>query len=240
MAKYKKIKIKKILSNGKLQVNTADDLSNYRFGKLIALNIIGSDDGAIWECLCDCGERHNVKAKSLVAGTTKSCGCLQRETVTTHGMTNTPEFLAWESMRSRCYDKKDPAYKHYHKRVITVCSGWRNSFQTFFNDLGSKPHKNLSLDRINNDFGYNCGHCLECKESGFRLNCRWATAKTQARNRSDNRIIEINGIKKCRVEWAEIYNISQSRIYRREKAGMNIIEAITSPIRKYHRHEHSH
>lgn len=70
------------------------------------------------------------------------------------------------------------------------------------------------------------------------MNCRWATQKIQTRNTSYNRIIEIDGIKKCLIEWAEYYKIRPNRIFKREKTGMSIQEAITKPVQKYTRREH--
>ena len=32
-----------------------------------------------YRCVCDCGETRNVSGATLVAGTSRSCGCLQRE-----------------------------------------------------------------------------------------------------------------------------------------------------------------
>lgn len=61
--------------------NAAIDISGQKYGRLTAVRYVGSNkgNGAIWECLCDCGAITNVQRASLVSGATKSCGCLNWE-----------------------------------------------------------------------------------------------------------------------------------------------------------------
>jgi hypothetical protein len=83
-----------------------------------------------------------------------------------HGLTNTPEFQSWRSMRRRCKSHPD-----YAGRGIKVCPQWENSIVQFIKDMGPRPGKEFTLDRIDNDGNYEPG------------NCRWASWSTQARNR---------------------------------------------------------
>ena len=62
------------------------------------------------------------------------------------------------------------AYKDYGGRGIKVCKRWDN-YNVFASDMGPHPGKGWSIDRKNNNGNY-------CKS-----NCRWATTKTQMRNR---------------------------------------------------------
>ena len=59
--------------------NSFKDLSNQRFGKLIALYPTGNKSGQnyIWHCQCDCGQECDVRGGDLTNGHTSSCGCLQ-------------------------------------------------------------------------------------------------------------------------------------------------------------------
>lgn len=92
-----------------------------------------------------------------------------------HGETKshitTKEWLAWRSMRARCYCKTNISYKSYGGRGIEVCDSWKNSYENFLLDVGRAPSKLHSLDRIDNNNGYN------------KTNCRWATKSEQAQNR---------------------------------------------------------
>lgn len=57
------------------------DISNQRFGRLVAIEPLRSEKGkgVIWRCACDCGGEIEVSASRLTAGKNKSCGCLKRE-----------------------------------------------------------------------------------------------------------------------------------------------------------------
>lgn len=61
--------------------NAAVDISGQRFGRLTTVKYAGSNkgQGAIWECVCDCGKTVNIEKGSLMTGRTRSCGCLNRE-----------------------------------------------------------------------------------------------------------------------------------------------------------------
>lgn len=53
-----------------------NDITNQRFGKLVALYY--NDEIKKWHCKCDCGNDKDVFAINLRKGLTKSCGCLKR------------------------------------------------------------------------------------------------------------------------------------------------------------------
>lgn len=152
------------------------ELSGQRFGRLTAVRDAGSDaaNHRLWLCRCDCGQETTVSTNRLRTGNTKSCGCLYRETKTTHGATRggrpTPEFRAWVHMRRRCSDPKHPQFHDYGGRGISVCDRWQ-AFDAFLADMGARPSAAHSLDRIDVNGGYEPG------------NCRWATKDVQQHNR---------------------------------------------------------
>ena len=88
-------------------------------------------------------------------------------------------------MKQRCYNPNVEHYDRYGGRGITVCVGWRNSFEAFYTDMGPRPEpkSSYSIDRIDNSGHYSCGHCTECTANGRPANGKWSTKSEQAQNR---------------------------------------------------------
>ena len=145
------------------------DITNIRFGKLVAVSCTGTIKGGYrtWLCKCDCGKTKIIRAHSLLSGNTKSCGC--NKGWVKHHMSYTPLHKLWRAMKRRCYNHNDIGYKNYGGREIKVCDRWLNSFENFYADMGV-PKEGMSLDRIDNDKGY-------CPE-----NCKWSSRTEQNRN----------------------------------------------------------
>jgi len=144
------------------------DITNQRFGRLVALRLVGRNHVGvgIWLCRCDCGNEKTVLLSNLRnKHGTVSCGCARRF----HGMHKAPEYVAWVSMLQRCTNPRSPSFHHYGGRGLTVCERWLK-FENFLADIGPRPSPEFSIQRINNDLGY------------FAANCKWATRKEQASN----------------------------------------------------------
>lgn len=131
-----------------------------------------------WKCICDCGGKAIVRGDALKNGNTRSCGCLKIEAMRKigqsnhiHGASYTIEYNSWASMLARCYDKNNNRFYRYGAMGVTVCKRWQESFSAFLSDMGYRPSRSHSLDRINPDGNY--------KPS----NCRWATPLQQRHNR---------------------------------------------------------
>lgn len=169
------------------------DITGSRFGSWTV--IARAENNALghtrWLGRCDCGTERIIPRTNLTRGKTRSCGCKQAEAVTRHGASSgyrhTPEYSSWHGLKQRCLNPTDRAYSNYGGRGITVCARWRESFEAFLEDMGERPKANLSIDRINNDAGYWCGHCDECSALGRPANCRWATKKQQQNNTRRNK-----------------------------------------------------
>ena len=133
--------------------------------------------GWLHQVKCDCGTIKAVLGKSLYRGHSQSCGCLQVERSTKHGKTKSAEYKAWCAMITRCTNEKQPGFKNYGGRGISVCERWRE-FENFLLDMGKKPTTKHTLERVNNDVGY------------WPDNCIWADRFTQSQNqrtRVDNK-----------------------------------------------------
>lgn len=87
-----------------------------------------------------------------------------------HGMYTSPEYRIYMGMKARCYNKKNEEYRRYGGRGIKICDRWLNSFSKFYNDMGNRPSKEYSIDRVNVNGNYSL------------KNCRWATKSQQSIN----------------------------------------------------------
>jgi hypothetical protein len=131
----------------------------------------------------------------------------------------TPEYAAWKSMRNRCFNTSNPAYPRYGGRGITVCERW-NDYPTFLKDMGRKPSKSHSLDRIDNNKGYS------------PANCRWAGRKEQTQNRRSNKVVEFMGRRQSVAAWCDELGLVRNAVYLRLAAGVPVGEAFTRPVRE--------
>ena len=185
--------------------------------------------GALWHCRCDCGNECDVSSRNLRSGHTVSCGCFQKERVsearTTHGHSESRLYYIWNNMIQRCTNPKNPFYKNYGGRGITVCKEWL-SFEGFLEWAKAGYRDNLTIDRYCTDDGY------------YPENCHWATMLEQERNRSNNIVITHSGITQCLSAWAEALDISYKTLYDRIALyGWEIERALTTPVRPYHRQQ---
>lgn len=129
------------------------------------------------------------------------------------------EYSIWMNMRARCNNPKNNRHHRYGARGIRVCARWEADFMNFLTDMGRRPSKEHSIERIDNNGSYEPD------------NCRWATRSEQARNRTSSRFITIGDDTKTLAEWAEVGGISVSAAHARLKAGWNEYDAFFKPVR---------
>ena len=189
------------------------------FGKLSVVEDRGNLEGyRAYRCECSCGEETVVAAYRLLDDKgPRSCGCLQRETVTRHGMEGTRIYDIWQGMRARCRDPKDLSYERYGARGITVCERWYSDFAVFYADMGDPPTQDHTLERKENDGNYEPG------------NCRWASRKEQANNTRSNVHLTLNGVTHTAAEWSELTGINAATIRGRKRSGWSDERTLTEP-----------
>lgn len=170
---------------------------------------------------CQCGTVRTILAMGLLKGTSKSCGCLQKELAASkkrkHDLSYSPEYAIWKAMKSRCYRVKDCHFKNYGARGIYVCDRWKNSFENFYADMGLRPSPEHSIDRKNNDQPYS------------PENCRWATEEQQNNNKRTSRLLTFNGRTQTLTQWAYELGFSKSGFRRRLVSGWSVEEILTLP-----------
>lgn len=212
------------------------DITGKVFGRLTVLRMLPDEPfvdknsgkrSAACECECSCGTVKRIRASSLRRDRTQSCGCLQKEVIAQigrstgvkHGLSKSKEHLAWSNMLDRCFNPNNKYFHNYGGREIFCCSAWSDSFVNFYNAMGPCPLGH-SLDRIDNEQGYN------------HQNCRWADAKTQAKNRRTARMLTFREKTQSLVTWCEElhldYNIMKSRL----KCHWPVEQAFTTPTRR--------
>lgn len=163
-----------------------------KYGRLMVLREIGFiDSRRRFLCRCDCGKDIHADGAKLRSGHTKSCGCYKRDVLnavlTKHGMARasknrTSEYRIWAHIKTRCFNNASPAWRRYGGRGITMDAVWASDFSAFLRDVGLRPSKAYSIDRIDNDKGY------------FKENVRWATQRQQCRNTCRTLMVVLDGV----------------------------------------------
>lgn len=202
------------------------DMTGQRVGRLTIIRYAyAKNKCAYWLCRCDCGNEKIVRSNSLRSkhNPTNSCGCLHHEwrieQNTTHGMSDSPEWGIWKSMKQRCQNSNHSNYPLYGGRGIKVCPEWENSFEQFYEDVGPRPSPNHSLDRIDGNGNYEPS------------NVRWATPTQQSRNSRKVRPITFNGKTQCVRAWAKEIGINPITLYSRlNHYGWSAKRALTEPV----------
>ncbi len=204
------------------------DLIGQVFTRAKVIGVVRKNSTLYYSCYCDpklggCGKFFVTKAYCLIYGCTKSCGCYKQEQIrlrsTTHGLSKHPLFKVWVSMKNRCFNLNEAAYKYYGGKGVVLCNAWKEDFKKFYDwGLSTGYQKGLSIDRIDNNGNYEPS------------NCRWATDLQQARNVCSNVYIDYNGEHLCKSELLEKYGKVGEKVFsKRLKRGWSIKDALETP-----------
>ena len=187
-----------------------NDLTGRKFGKLYVIKRgENAKSGAVrYLCECECGNTQLVEYGDLTREKVKMCTQCSNQLRGTHRMSHTKFHNSWRGMKERCSNPSHTHYTSYGGRGIKVCSEWED-FENFKNDMYDSylehvkefGEDNTSRDRIDVNKGY------------YKDNCRWATNKIQANNRTDNVFINYNGETNTLFEMLKKYNIEYYKYY---------------------------
>jgi hypothetical protein len=215
----KKLDIKEYIGKKFNRLTILKEMEPTQYSKGMMRNVL---------CKCDCGNQKVIDLNSVKRNKSMSCGCLNKEIASknskTHGLAmlstgvRHPDYDIWIKMKSRCFNKNDKSYKHYGKRGISVCYSWTSSFKTFINDLGWRPSKEYSLERID----YNKNYCPE--------NCKWILKSEQSKNSRRVNKITYQGKEYCLTDFCKEFSFPYSTMrHRVYDLGISIEEAIKYP-----------
>lgn len=206
------------------------DLSGQVFGDLTVLHptLKRKFSCVVWACQCVCGALVEESSNKLQTGEKKSCGCRKTRVTTAlniartkHGHAKTrapsPTYRCWRSMITRCEDPAHRQFRHYGGRGIKVDPRWRNSFETFLQDMGERP-EGRTLDRKDPNLDYSPD------------NCRWATDEEQASNRRSNVYLTFNGETLTVSAWARKLGCKVSALRMRLSKGWSVERTLTDPV----------
>lgn len=159
--------------------------------------------GAHWICKCECGLEKPVDGRCLRGGQSLGCRSCQ---YTEHGHNKrgkaSSTYLSWKAMNVRCNNPYDKHYHNYGGRGITICERWHD-FQNFLDDMGEKPAKGLTIERLDTNGDYTPENCL------------WATKGHQTRNKRNNVFLEYGGKRFVLNVWAKALGVDHKVITKR-------------------------
>lgn len=127
-------------------------------------------------------------------------------------------YKVWTSMKQRCLNPKDKAYKNYGGRGIKVCDRWVSSFSNFIADMGDKPNTKATLERVDNNGDYTPNNCI------------WCDRHTQCNNLRKNVWLVFQGQRKTIAQWSRCVGICRVSIRQRLLRGWSIRDALMTPV----------
>jgi len=189
-------------------------------GKLTIKGDVGKNKhgSRTWLCVCECGNEVVKSSSELHQGLkscSRACGIADSNRGRArHGMWDTKVYRTWASMKDRCTNPRASHWKRYGGRGITVCTEWIESFEKFYEHVGDPPTEAHTIDRMDNERGYEPG------------NVRWATRKEQSNNISSNTWIEYDGKRMTWAQWADHLGIKYNTLMTRVRDKKDLSEIL--------------
>jgi hypothetical protein len=130
-----------------------------------------------------------------------------------HGGSKTDLYTIWSSIKQRCQNPKNTGYAYYGALGVVVCERWQE-FALFREDVGMRPSKQHTLDRIDGFGNYEPG------------NVRWATRTEQQANLKCNVHLTHNGRRQNLSEWSRETGLTLGAIRHRMRKGLSVPEIL--------------
>lgn len=193
-------------------------------------------DGMVrWACICSvCGATRVMLGQCLrnPKCTYASCQCVK----TPRDVMRNQVRHIWRLMIYRCTNPKNSDFMLYGGAGRYVCDGWTKDFESFYADMGKRPSSKHSMDRIDNNGSYTCGHCDDCVRRNQPMNCRWATIDVQTRNRKSNVLLTHNGKTMPLSDWAQELGMVRGTLEGRIKRNKwSVSRALETPVKPAHK-----
>lgn len=135
----------------------------------------------------------------------------------THRLSKHELYPVWLGMKQRCNDPAHISYRNYGGKGIKVCKEWSESFVAFLQDMGERPGKGYSIERIDSSKDYEPG------------NCKWATRLEQNENKVNNKYITFDGQTKTVKAWSKEIGIHYRTLMKRYDYGWDVEKMLTTP-----------
>lgn len=198
------------------------DITGMRFSRLVAVERMAGGKRGTWLFQCDCGQTKEISHHNVIAGLSKSCGCLKSEMMKAKWAkhprpSKTPMYKIWIGIKERCFQENSTNFHHYGGRGITMSYAWYD-YNTFKADMGERPSPKHSIDRIDTNGNY-------CKE-----NCKWSTRSEQCNNKRNNVNITIGPVTLTAAQWEKERGFKPSFITKRINGGWSPEMAVLTPV----------
>ena len=174
------------------------DITGQKFNKLKAIKYVANKK---WLFECDCGKKVIKTTSDVKRNKIISCSKI----CTTGNPIKHCLYQTWDGIKKRCYQKNSTGYKNYGARGIKMCNEWKESFWNFVKDMGEKPFKSFSIERLDNNKNYS------------KDNCTWASSKEQSENRRNNIYIVYKNETYTFYTLSKLLNLKHSTVYWRLK-----------------------
>lgn len=162
-------------------------MANYRkvcgCERLEEVNRVGGTPVYLWVCLTCSGLFRSTVSRLKHSGGNKLCDCPRGINIS-----KDPLYNIWAQMKNRCNNPNNDAYPCYGGRGVSVCTRWNEDFIAFKTDMGARPSRAYSLERVDNDKGYDPENCV------------WALRRQQSENKRE-RFVGYNGVWEEEGAW---------------------------------------